>query len=112
MAIILDPPLKAGGWEVFYKDGSILNSLEHNWQDIPQDDVLGVIIWHEYHVPGCRKKTLVGGLDYYIYVNEGYWGNTNDLSLVKDLNYKRGIWTTDEQMAEVDKLMFEKLDIG
>ena len=112
MAIISGSSLKAEGWEVFYKDGKVLNSLNDVWKIIPRDGILGMIIWHEYHVPGCRKKTILGGLDYYIYIDVNNWGNTNDFKLVEKLDYKRGVWTTDKQMAEIDKLIFEKLDIG
>lgn len=112
MAIIINPDLEAEGWEVFYQDGSVLSSLENEWNDIPQDDVLGVIIWHEYHTEGCRKKTFMFGLDYYLYVSPSHWGNTNDLAEVSEYTYKKGIWTTDEHMEEIQKIMFEKLDIG
>lgn len=110
--IIQNPSLVAEGWEIFYKDDTIISSLDSAWEDAPSEDILGVIIWHEYHVEGCRKKTMVGGHDYYLYVNQNYWGNTDDFELVKDLVYKKGIWTTDKQMEAVQKVMFEKLDIG
>jgi hypothetical protein len=112
MAIIINPSLVAEGWEVFYKDDSVLSSLDNKWADIPQDDVLGIIVWHEYHTEGCRKKTFMFGLDYYLYVNASHWGNTNNLEEVSEHIYKKGVWTTDEHMKSVQTIMFEKLDIG
>lgn len=102
--------LPAEGWEVFYENDHY-SSLNSEWVDLP-DGVLIVIIWHGYHIPGVRKKTIMSGQDYYYFHDSETWGATNDFSLVKDLPFKRGIWVTDEKMEDTQRFVFEKLDNG
>jgi hypothetical protein len=104
--------LPAQGWEVFYKDGKIFSSLFCDWVDIPQNGVLVVVIWHGYHVPGARKKTMMSGHDYYYYKDKTEWGCTNHYEKAKAYEFKRGVWTIDEHMEEIHRLAFEKLDNG
>ena len=104
--------LFAEGWEVFYKNGNVFSSLSCNWEDIPQDGVLSVIIWHEYHVPDVRKKTILSGHDYYFYKTKDNWGCTNDYDTARIYDFKKGVWATDAHMEEIQRTVFEKLDNG
>jgi hypothetical protein len=97
-------------WEIYYKAGHIITSKDMPWAEAPADDVLGVIWWHGLHMKGVRKKTFSHGKDYYIYENRNLWGDTDNYDEVKEYKYKRGVWTTDEHMAQVHRIIFEKLN--
>ncbi|MBN2012845.1 hypothetical protein JW960_26180 [candidate division KSB1 bacterium] len=102
--------LPARGWEIYYNDGRIFNSKTAKWRDLPVDGVLIVLIWHDYHVPGCRQKDILVGLDYYYYSNVNNWGATNNYDDVRRKNFKRGVWTDDLLMSETYRKAFEKRD--
>ena len=102
--------LPATGWEVFYNNGKTYSSKQRAWEDIPMDGVVVVLMWHDYHVPLCRQKTILTGSDYYYYVTPELWGCTNDYGIVKGKDYKRGVWIENERMEEIYRTAFEKLD--
>lgn len=102
--------LPALGWEIFYADGNRLSSRNHEWKDVPGDNVVVVVIWHDYHIPGVRQKTMLVGSDYYYYEDENNWGTSNKHSEIKNKKFKRGIWVTDGQFDEIYREAFEKLD--
>ena len=102
--------LPAKGWEIYYADGSVLSHKNSSWDEIPKNNVVIIIIWHDYHIPGVRQKDLLVGRDYYYYDDPDSWGCTDDFELVKDKEFKRGVWIEDELMESIFRVAFEKLD--
>ena len=102
--------LKAEGWELFYDNGTTVSSKDMSWEDAPIDRVVVMLIWHKYYQPTMRMKTIFNGRDYYYYISETEWGDTNDFELVRDKSFKRGVWVTNEDMDEINRRAFEKRD--
>lgn len=102
--------LKAEGWELFYSNGKSISSKDMPWEDAPIDNVLVLVIWHRHFDETMRYKTLFTGRNYFYYFSETEWGDTNDFELVRDKPFKRGIWVLDDDMEEIHRMAYEKLD--
>lgn len=102
--------LPATGWEIYYANGEVYDSKTSTWKDAPKDGVLIIIIWHDYHIPNVRQKTIMAGADYYYYRDENNWGVSQNYDEIKDFDFKRGVWTTDEEFETIHRVAFEKLD--
>jgi Icc-related predicted phosphoesterase len=57
--------MKILGWKVYYGNEEIISSKEAEWEDIPNDDVQVIVLYHE---PPYR--TFLGGHDYYLKVED------------------------------------------
>jgi len=114
MLVTIGNLLPITGWDAYRVDaGNVVKYSSKtngmNWRKVPRNNILIIVLWHEYHLPGLQKKTIVCGDDYYVF-SETVVGSTNDFNLIKLLDYATGIWTTDEQFNTLYQQVFQQLE--
>lgn len=108
--------MKASGWEIFYKDGSSYNSKQFNWNELPVDNVLLMIVWHDqFDKEGNQFKTICSGKDYYFMINPFVWGNCNEedkiFEKIKTERLLSGIWIDDKEMNDLEIICRNKVKL-
>jgi hypothetical protein len=78
-----------------------------DWQALPDDGVLSVMLWHE---DGTRR--VMQGNDFYFATPGGVYGHNDHPQQETERRYpgasvKRGMWTTDEIMEKVSQEAME-----
>jgi len=102
MIVPISTSLPVEAWDaIYYIDNQIqrFNSRNTTWNDLPQNGMVILIVWHELHQPELRKKTVSAGHDYYL-ISEIEFGTTDVFAEVSNKVYKRGIWVHDNQLFE------------
>ena len=105
------------GWQVWYDDGSIYDSDNSDWSDLPDDGVLVKMI---YYSDGTRQ--IQQGADYFFIAQhhsgeEIHANSTKTIPEIKDRYQnpiiKKGRWAPDEYYQKiVDEAMSSKWDYG
>jgi hypothetical protein len=89
-------------WRVWYVGGGTYDGETFNdWCSIPDDGVLTVMLWFD---DGTRR--VEQGNDFYFATPDGVFGHNDDPLEINeqrypDASFKRGMWTTDEEMERV-----------
>lgn len=98
-------------WRAWYTDSRKFNSVETDWNNLPETGVLGVVVYYE---PPYRE--IVSGGDWYYLDSNGKpakkmthdeWGKWVVPPDVPEDDLKRGEGTTDERWSEVQTEMME-----
>lgn len=89
-------------WRVWYIGGDTTEGRSFaEWQALPDDGVLTVMLWHQ---DGTRR--VEQGNDSYFATPDGVYGHNDETVEQIEARYpgasvKRGMWTTDAEMARV-----------
>ncbi len=85
------------GWRVFYDNGKVFSSKDHDWQSIPMDGVLAVV---EYYDDGTKE--VHHSKDYYV-LDDGKAFATNDIRpyLAKLGTVKQGRWSKNSLFNQI-----------
>ncbi len=109
--------MKVIGWKAWYTDGSVYDSKQTIWQDLPDDGAVSVVLYFDEvdHSGKPIRRTLEGS-DYYFMapgLNDNIYGESFAqvrYDVVKDIarrhpgaSIKRGKWTDDETMRRISK---------
>lgn len=91
------------GWKAWFTEGRTFTSKDSNWEDLPNDGVLAVLVFE-----GGIYTRYADGQDYY-FMHEGTICCNNDTletnkKRYPDVkNFKRGKWTSDENMKRIQQ---------
>lgn len=98
---------EVAGWRAWYKGMVRYNSGEVSWADLPDDGLLGAVV---YFRKGDRKeRRIMTGCDWYFYspADESYFDNNappeSNLLRYPGCILKRGQWTNETEMRQVDQ---------
>lgn len=101
-------------WRAWYVDGRTYDSRSCRWRDLPDDGALGFRIYFlEMPAPdGLPQARVMSGSDYYFCVpGVGYFDSDDEPAEIRrrylGAIIKRGKWTTDREMIEVNRLMMD-----
>lgn len=106
------------GWRAWFDDGSVYDSTEHAWAWLPDDGVLGVVLFESTRAPGGqRTRQMVSGYDTYFESTDRltgarFVGGNNDPVETVEARYldavaKRGRWASTETVQRVNVEMAE-----
>lgn len=89
-------------WRVWYVGGDTIEGRSFAaWKRLPDDGVLTVMLWH-----GDGTRRVEQGNDSYFATPDGVFGHNDETVEQIEARYpgasvKRGMWTTDAEMARV-----------
>ena len=100
------------GWRAWLDDGSVYDSIEHEWAGLPDDGVLGVVLFESTRAPGGqRTRQIVSAYDTYFEATDRltgsrFIGGNNDPGGTVEARYvdavvKRGRWASRETIDRV-----------
>jgi hypothetical protein len=100
-------------WKAWYSGGRAFCSTGTDWADLPDEGVLGiVVVFDEVSPAGTRLHRFVSGTDLYWMVDIlGHpticQGSHDDKPERRypGASIKKGVWTSDEEMARVNDEM-------
>jgi hypothetical protein len=100
------------GWDAWLLESGVAVKYSSTqpgvtWSTLPRSGMLILVLWHEFHLPGLQKKTIVVGQDYYVFTPDVV-GSTDDYSEVEGLDYIMGVWTTDALFNTLYRQVFEQ----
>lgn len=104
------------GWRAWYAGGRTFSSDETDWTDLPDDGVLGAMVYYADRSPGgVPYRRIVSGGDWYHLVDgepactatHDEWGEWVDPPDAPDAELKRGRGVHDEEFEAVHAEMLE-----
>jgi len=108
------------GWRVWYADGSQHNSKDTEWEDLPDDGVLIIVLYFDEKRPdGKPLRRINSGVDWYFRakgLRDFIYGQNNDTPEENRKRYgdnislKQGKWTDEETMYKAEQEASEALD--
>lgn len=93
------------GWRAWFDDGNVYDSTEHEWAELPDDGLLGVVLFESTRAPdGQRTRQIISSYDTYFEATDRltgarfYGGNNDPVETVEarylDTVCKRGRWAS------------------
>lgn len=112
--------MKVIGWRVWYADESNYDSKNTSWNDLPDDGVLIIVLYFDENRPdGKPLRRINSGVDWYFRargLKDFIYGQNNDSPEENKKRYgdnislKRGKWTDEPTMHQVEKEASEALN--
>lgn len=104
------------GWKIWYTEGRKYSSLETEWKDLPDDGVLFLVTYKEEYEPNKRYRCKWHAMDWYGFDDDQLFVANNDTlqdnqNRYPTVNFKRGIWVSDEEYKEVEKEADDEYDL-
>ncbi len=107
--------MKVMGWRAWYADGAVYSSLDMDWDALPDDGVISVVLYFDEPTPaGSPLRRIMEGHDFYfkaagpggpIY---GETHNQRQPDPMADIarrypgaSIKRGMWTDEDTMRRI-----------
>jgi hypothetical protein len=101
-------------WKAWYRGGQAYCATGHEWADLPDDGVLGVVVVFDEKSPGTevQLRRFVSGSDLYwaceidghFTICQGAWEDKPH-KRYPGAEIKKGVWTSDEEMQRVNDEM-------
>jgi hypothetical protein len=101
-------------WKAWYRGGQAFCSTGREWDELPDEGVLGIVVLFDETGPGSNipLRRMVSGSDlYWACEIDGHWticqGAHEDRPEKRypGAIIKRGVWTSDEEMQRVNDEM-------
>ena len=89
-------------WRAWFTQGRVFDGESfEDWQGLPGDGVLSVMLWHE---DGTRR--MMQGNDFYFATPDGVYGHNDHPQAETERRYpgasvKRGMWVTDAEYVRI-----------
>ena len=103
-------------FRIWYEDHFVDGEGIEDWQSLPSEGVLAIYQTHEI-IDGIRFGNICSGSDWYWMTDQGLIeqngesldepGTWVDISLPSNYVAKKGIWTSNERIEEVNQALIE-----
>ena len=106
--------MNVAAWKAWYRGGQAYCGTTRDWEELPDEGVLAVVVVFDEKAPGCDfyLRRMVSGSDlYWACEIDGHWticqGSHEDKPARRypGAIIKHGVWTSDEEMQRVNDEM-------